>query len=307
MSLTALLKRVAQCLVLIVLALTVIFVLVRLVPGDPAQIMLPDFAPDSVVADLRATLGLDQPLLVQYARALGRAAVGDFGRSFLQQRPALGIVLEALPTTLILLAGAFGLALVVSVPLGTVTAVTRGSALERLSLPLLLLGQSMPTYWVGILLIYLFAVRLGLLPTSGHGGIRYYILPSLSLAIWLIALLASVTKARVEEAASEPHVTVAHAKGLGRATVLRRHVLPLASIEIATVAGVEAGFLLGGAVITESIFALPGIGSVGLRAIAGRDYPVVQAVVVCVVVLLAALNLLLDLLYAYLDPRIRVA
>jgi ABC-type dipeptide/oligopeptide/nickel transport system permease component len=307
MRIRGLLRRLFQSIALVILSLTVIFVLVRLVPGDPALVMLPDYASKAAVVELRKSLGLDRPLPVQYVQFLGRILHGDLGRSFNQQRPALDVVLQAVPTSLTLIGAAFAIGLLFALPLGVLTAIRPGSWIDQLSLPVLLLGQSTPTYWVGLLLIYLFAVRLHLLPTSGYGGPRYYILPSVSLAMWILAILTRVTKARVQEILREPFLTVAQAKGLHYRTVIRKHVMRLAMVEISTVVGLEFGYLLGGAVVTEAIFGLPGLGSVALSAIVHRDYPVIQAVVLYIAAMLVLLNLMLDLFYMYLDPRIRVA
>jgi ABC-type dipeptide/oligopeptide/nickel transport system permease component len=306
MGLRALARRIIHGVVLVLLSVTVIFVLVRLVPGDPALIMLPDHASKEAIAELRATLALDRPLALQYLYYLGSVLRGDLGQSFNQQRPALAVLREAIPTSLGLISIALAVGLALALPLGIVSATRPGSLLDRLSLPIVLLGQSMPTYWVGLLLIQCFAVRMQLLPTSGYGGIRYYILPSVTLAMWVLAILTRVTRARVQELMREPFVTVAQAKGLPFRVVIGKHVIRLAMVEISTATGVEFGYLLAGAVVTEAIFGIPGVGSVALQAIASRDYPVVQAIVLYTAVMLVALNFALDLLYRVLDPRIRI-
>lgn len=293
-------------LVLVLISISIMFVLVRLVPGDPAAMMLPAYASASDVAELHAALGLDQPLVVQYQRFFEHLLHGDLGRSFTEQRPALSVVLRAAPVTLALLGASFALGVAFALPVGILSALRPGSAFDRISLPIVLLGQSMPTYWIGLLLISLFAVALRWLPTSGYGGLKYYILPSFSLAMWIIASLTRVTRVRVQEILREPFLRVALAKGLARSTIVRKHVLRLALVEIVTAIGLELGYLFGGAVVTEAIYALPGLGSVALQSILNRDYPVVQGIVLYIAVMIVLLNLLLDFLYVYLDPRIQI-
>jgi ABC-type dipeptide/oligopeptide/nickel transport system permease component len=285
--------------------LTVVFLLLRLTPGDPVLLMVPPDAPPSAVAALRHALGLDQPLPVQFADYAAHVVRGDFGISLRDHRPVSAVVLERLPATLELAGASMLLAVCVAVPLGVLGAARRGGAVDVVTRTLALLAESLPTFWVGILLIILFAVQWRVLPTSGRGSLAHLVLPSVTLSFTMIGLLAQVTRTALLEVLDADYMRTGRAKGLPEAVVLLRHGLRNALIPIMTLVGLQTGTLLGGAIITESVFSWPGIGLLAINAIYQRDYPLVQGVVALAGVVFVVLNFLVDVGYAYLDPRIR--
>jgi ABC-type dipeptide/oligopeptide/nickel transport system permease component len=299
-----LISRLGQTALVVFLSLTAVFFLVRL-GGDPVLLFLPMDIQAKDVDEFREHLGFNDPLPVQYARFVGSALQGDFGESLRYKRDALGLVLERLPATLALAAGALLLTFCVAVPVGVLSAVRRGSALDALGMGLAVLGQAVPGFWLGLMLIYLFSVRLGWLPTGGTGGLAHFVMPCVVLAAFYAARMARLTRSSVLEALGEDYVLTARAKGLGEAAVVAKHTLKNAAIPIVTLAGLETGQLLGGAVITETIFAWPGVGRLTISAIFARDYPIVQAAVFVVAVGYTGVNLLVDALYAYLNPKVR--
>lgn len=300
-------RRSLHSLLLLWLVTVVVFGLLQLTPGDPAAIMLGEQATPEQVRDLREALGLDAPLPVQYGRFLVRALRGDFGASIRAQRPALEVVLERLPATLLLTTGAFLFALLVGMPIGIVSAVKRLTVWDHGSMAVALLGQSMPVFWLGLMLITVFAVQLRWLPASGMGGPLHMILPSVTLGTFLIGLIIRLTRSSMLDVLRQDYVRTARAKGLAERAVVLRHGLKNALIPVVTLLGLQLGLLLGGAVITETVFAWPGVGSVTVTAIHQRDYPVVQCAVLVSAVLVVSINWAVDVLYHHLDPRIRAA
>jgi peptide/nickel transport system permease protein len=301
-----LLRRVGQAALVLVGVSAVVFVLVRL-GGDPAALLLP---PDVSVEELqrfRRAMGFDDPLPVQFGRFLRGAAGGDFGRSLRHEEPAMGLVLARLPATAFLAATAMVVSLAVAVPLGVAAAVRRGSWLDRAAMSAALVGQSLPVFWVGIMLILVFAVRWRWLPAFGIGTPAHLVLPAVTLAGFLVARIARLTRAGMVEALREDYVRTARAKGLPETAVVWKHALKNAALPLVTIVGLDLGTLLGGAVITETVFAWPGVGRLAVQAIANRDFPVVQAAVFAFGVVFVAVNLLVDLCYAALDPRARLA
>jgi peptide/nickel transport system permease protein len=283
---------------------TLAFVALR-ASGDPAATMLPgDASVDELIA-LRHTLGLDQPLHVQYVRFLADVVAGDFGTSFRHQQPALPLVLERLPATLELALTALVLAVVVALPLGIVAALHRGRLADLLAMGFAVIGQATPYFWMGIMLILVVSVELGWLPTSGRGSWRHLILPAVTLGTHFAAGLARLTRTSMLEVLGQNYVTTARAKGLSEPVVILTHALKNAAVPVVTLIGLQFGTLLGGAVVTETIFAWPGVGRLAVQSIFVRDYPVVQAGVFVLALSFVAINLLVDLLYGYLDPRIR--
>lgn len=305
MTLDYLIWRSLQSLLLILLATFVVFMLLHITPGDPATIILGEQATPKQIADLRRSMGLDRPLPEQYLRFLINAVRGDFGMSIRAQRPALEYVLERLPATLQLSAGAFAFALLTGLPIGILSAVKRLSIWDHGSMFIALLGQSMPVFWLGLMLIVVFAVQLRWLPASGMGQPQHLILPAITLGTFLIGLIIRLTRSSMLDVLSQDYIRTARAKGLSEGTVLVRHALKNAFIPVVTVLGLQMGTLLGGAVITETVFAWPGMGMVTVTAIHQRDYPVVQSAVLVSAVLVALINWFVDVLYHYLDPRIR--
>ena len=283
---------------------TLAFVALRL-SGDPAATMLPGDASVDELRDLRHALGLDRPLHVQYVAFLGGAVRGDFGDSFRHQQPAFGLVLERLPATLELAFAALLLAVAVALPLGIVAAIYRGRAVDMLAMGFAVVGQATPYFWMGIMLILVVSVELGWLPTSGRGGWPHLILPAVTLGTHFAASLARLTRTSMLEVLGQNFVTTARAKGLGEPRVVLAHALKNAAVPVVTLIGLQFGTLLGGAVVTETIFAWPGVGRLAVQSIFVRDYPVVQAGVLVLALVFVAINLAVDLLYGTLDPRIR--
>jgi ABC-type dipeptide/oligopeptide/nickel transport system permease component len=275
--------------------------------GDPAATMLPGEASVEELTALRHALGLDQPLHLQYLRFLAGALQGDFGVSFRHLQPALGLVLERLPATIELALASLALALIVALPLGILAAIRRGRLDDMAAMGLAVIGQATPFFWMGIMLIMVVSVDLGWLPTSGRGGVQHLILPALTLATHLGASLARLTRTSMLEVLGQQYLVTARAKGVRERAVILMHALKNAAIPVTTMVGVQFGTLLGGAVVTEMIFAWPGVGRLAIQSIFARDYPVVQASVFTLALSFVAVNLAVDILYGYLDPRIRWA
>jgi peptide/nickel transport system permease protein len=293
----------------------IVFLVLHLAPGDPAEIML---GPQATQADrmrLRAELGLDDPLHVQYGRWLGHVVQGDLGRSLWMRRPVLGEVLVRLKATLILTGTALVLSSIGGVALGILSATRPNSLLDRASAVASLFGASMPVFWLGIVLMVIFSLTLGWLPASGmyapYGGgdlgdlLRHLVLPALTLAAASVTIVARLTRSAMLEVLGQDYIRTARAKGLVERRVVARHALKNALVPIVTVIGVQAGYLLGGAVLTETVFAWPGVGTLMVQGILARDIPLVQGCVLMVALTFVLVNLSVDLLYAWLDPRIR--
>lgn len=286
-------------------AVTIVFVTVRVVPGDPAQLMVGAQGTRQDVATLRHRFGLDEPLPVQYGRYLGQAARLNFGESLRLEEPAVGAVVQRLPATAVLAGSAMLLAVAVSLPLGIFAAIYRRSPVDHVVSIVSLLGQSVPNFWLGIMFILIFARELRWLPSAGTGGLEHLVLPAVTLALLLIGVLTRLVRSGLLEVVHEDYIRSAYAKGLAVRAVITRHALPNALIPVVTVAGLQLGHLLAGAVIVETVFAWAGVGRLLVDAISNRDYPVVQAAVLFITAGFIMVNLLVDLSYAYLDPRIR--
>jgi peptide/nickel transport system permease protein len=282
-----------------------VFVILRVVPGNPARMLLPEGAPQSAVDELDRQLGLHQPLLEQYLIFLRSVCRGDFGQSFQYRAPAALVVWERIPATIDLTAVAIVLIVWVGVPIGILAAVRRRTVYDYAGMTFAVLGQSLPNFWLGIMLILLFGVTIRWLPTSGFEGWRYLILPSVTLAAYPTAFVARLTRSGMLEVLNQDFVRTARSKGLAGATVVVRHALKNAIIPVLTIIGLQIGVLLSGAVITESVFAWPGIGKLIVDAIFFRDFPVVQTVLILSAATFVLVNFVVDLLYAVLDPRIR--
>jgi peptide/nickel transport system permease protein len=293
----------------------IVFLVLHLAPGDPAEIMLGANANKEDLERLRTQLGLDQPLHVQYVTWIGHVVRGDLGRSLWMKRPVLGEVLERFKATLLLTGTALFLSTVGGIALGIASARRANSLLDRLSAVASLFGASMPTFWLGIVLMVIFSLRLGWLPASGmyapYGGgglwdlLTHLVLPAITLAAASITIIARLTRAAMLEILGQDYVRTARAKGLGERPVVWRHALKNALIPIVTVVGVQAGYLLGGAVLTETVFAWPGVGTLVVQGILARDIPLVQGGVLIIAVSFVLVNLAVDTLYAWLDPRIK--
>jgi peptide/nickel transport system permease protein len=298
-------RRLLQAILVVWGVSTLVFLLLH-ISGDPTLLMVPQGASQEAVDRLRRQLGFDQPLYVQYLRVIGGLVRGDLGQSFIQSRPTLEIILERLPKTAQLAGTALALALLVGVPAGIISAVLRGTWLDRLAMLLALLGQAMPSFWLGLLLILVFGVRLQWLPPSGTGTWRHLILPAITLGSLSMATFARMARSSFLEEVSREYVRTARAKGIREFNVVTRHLARNAAIPIITLLAIDIASLMGGAVITETIFAWPGMGQLVVGAIESRDYPLVQAVVVVGSILYVAVSLLADIAYALIDPRIRL-
>ena len=282
-----------------------VFFLLRLAPGDPVSLLLAETASPEQMDAVREKWGLNEPIPVQYMVFLGRALQGDLGDSLFFQEPAIEVLMERLPATLQLSGVALLFSLSVAIPIGMMSALKRDSIWDYLGTGLAMLGQAIPPYWLGIMLILVFSVGLGWFPTSGRGTIWHLVLPAITLGSVLMALVTRLVRSGMLDVLSEDYIRTARAKGLPERGVIVRHALRNILIPLVTVVGLQLGALFGGAVITESIFAWPGVGRLALQAINARDYPMVQASVLFISVVYVFLNLAVDILYVYLDPRIR--
>ena len=293
----------------------IIFMVLHLSAGDPAEIMLGSQATQADLDRLRSELGLTEPLYVQYVHWLGLVARGDLGRSIWMKRPVLGEVLGRFKATLVLTGAALVLSTVIGLALGIASAIRPNSLLDRLSAVASLFGASMPVFWLGIVLMVIFALWLGWLPASGmfapYGGgdlrdlLVHLALPAVTLAAASVTIIARLTRSTMLETLGQDYIRTARAKGVVERAVVLRHGLKNALIPIVTVVGVQAGYLLGGAVLTETVFAWPGVGTLMVQGILARDFPLVQGCVLVVALSFVLINLAVDLLYAWLDPRIR--
>jgi peptide/nickel transport system permease protein len=284
---------------------TLVFSLIHLVPGDPVQTMLGESASPEEVADVRARLGLDRPLYVQYGAFLKGLAAGDLGTSLRTNEPVAAAIAARMPATFQLAVAAMCLAVAIAIPLGIVAAVRAGTGVDYLATTLALVGISMPNFWVGPLLAIIFSIVLGWLPVSGSGTPAHLVLPAITLGAPLAAVLARMTRASVIEELRELYVLAARARGVSKARAVLRHAFRNSLIPIVTVLGLQMGAVLTGAVITETIFAWPGVGRLLIQSINFRDYPLVQGCILLIAVTYVAMNLLTDLAYGLLDPRIR--
>lgn len=302
---TYVLRRVLQSIVVLFGVSIVVFLLARLAPGDPVALMLAETASPEQMAAAREHYGFNDPLLMQYWLFISRAVQGDFGTSLYYDQPALSVVMDAFPATIQLTLVAFVLAVLIAVPLGVIAAIKRDTIWDYAAVGVSVIGQAAPSYWIGILLILFLSVRFKIFPSSGNFGPEYVVLPAITLAALLMAVLTRLTRAGMLEVLSEDFVRTARAKGLKDSSVVIRHALRNALIPLVTVMGLQLGSLLGGTVIVEQVFAWPGVGRLAVNAISSRDYPVIQAVVFLVSVVFVLLNLAIDLFYGVLDPRIR--
>jgi peptide/nickel transport system permease protein len=285
---------------------TLVFSLIHFIPGDPAQAMLGEGAAPEDVAQLRERLGLDRPLLVQYGSFLRGLAHGDLGVSLRNDQPVTQQILERMPATAELALASMVVAVLIAIPLGIIAAVWRGTAIDHSAMTLSLVGISVPNFWLGPLLAIVFAVELGWLPVGGRGTLAHLVLPASTLGAALAAILARMTRASLLEELREPYVLAARAKGVSRSRAVLHHAFRNSLIPIVTILGLQFGVVLTGAVITETIFAWPGIGRLLIQSISFRDYPTVQGCVLLIAVTYVGVNLITDLTYGFLDPRIRV-
>jgi peptide/nickel transport system permease protein len=299
-------RRLLQGLVLLVLVATVVFFLGRLT-GNPADLMLPEDATAEDRARLIEALGLDGSLLKQYVAFIGSALKGDLGTSLRMRQPAVEVFLSRLPNTLAIIPWALLLAMLVGIPLGVVAALNRGRFLDRVAGTIAVLGIATPSFWLGIVLIFLFSVELGWLPSGRMGGPEHYVLPVITLGTFLTAGFMRLTRSSMLEVLESEYVKLARIKGLSESVVIWKHCLRNALIPVLTLWGVFAGNLITGAIVTETVFAWPGVGRLTYEAVIYRDFPLLQAVIILKAILILSINLVVDILYAYVDPRIRLS
>jgi ABC-type dipeptide/oligopeptide/nickel transport system permease component len=298
-------RRLVHTVFVLLAVSVVIFLLLRLTPGDPARMLLGDAADPQLVEAVRRDLGLDKPLPVQYVIFLGGLLRGDLGNSIAQKTPTLPLVMSRAPATLQLALAAFLIGTLVAVPVGIISAYWRESMLDYVASFVALVGQSMPVYWSGAMLVLIFSVNLQMLPSSGRGTPLHLVLPAVTLGAYVMALTMRLVRSGMLDTLGEDYVRTARAKGVSERQVLFAHAFRNMAIPVVTVMGLQLGGLLGGAVVTETVFAWPGLGSLATEAITTRDYPLVQAIVLVISAIFVFLNLGVDLLYAFLDPRIR--
>ena len=304
--LSFLITRLAGACLVVFGVVSLVFMLIHLVPGDPVEMMLGETAPAADREALRHSLGLDLPLYEQFTRYLHGLLHLDPGTSLHSQRPVIEILMERLPATAILTASALLVTLVIALPLGIIAAVRRDSYWDYTAMGFSMLGISIPNFWLGPLLILFFSIWLGWLPVSGREGVLSVILPALTLGTGLAAIMARMIRSSLIEVLGEDYIRTARAKGLQPGAIILRHALRNAMLPVLTLLGLQLGALLGGAVITETVFSWPGIGLLTIEAIQSRDYPVIQACVLVISISYVFINLMTDLLYAWIDPRIRL-
>jgi peptide/nickel transport system permease protein len=297
------LYRIGYAVIVVLGAVTIVFILLHLT-GDPVGQLLPLDATPQDRAELRAKLGFDQPIYVQYFRYLSRLVQGDFGTSVRYRQPVMPLILERMPATLKLTGASMLVALLVAIPAGIVSAIWKYSLLDTGTMFFALIGQCMPGFWLGLMLIILFGVTLRILPPAGIGTWKHLVLPAITLGGYSAAILARLLRSSMLEIFGQDYVRTARAKGLRERTVITRHTLRNAAIPVVTIIGVQVGVLLGGAIVTEYVFAYPGLGRLVLEAISARDFPIVQGAVILVAAIISIINLLVDLSYMVLDPRI---
>jgi len=285
---------------------TIVFALLH-ASGDPATLLVSQDATQSDIAQIRRAYGLDRPLSVQYARFVTRAARGDLGYSYRQGLPVTEIIVERLRATCELALAGLAVAVLVGVPLGILAAARHGSALDTVAMTVALLGTSVPSFWLGLLLIIVFGVQLGWLPISGSGTFKHLLMPAFVLGGFYAAQISRLTRTSLLEVLAQDFVRTAWAKGLAMRAVLLKHVLRNATLPVMTVLGMDFGRMLGGAVVVETIFAWPGMGRLAVQAVLGRDFPVVQGTAIMGAAIFLAVNLVIDLLYGWVDPRLRAS
>lgn len=298
-------KRLLLFFPVVIGVMTFVFFMIHLVPGDPVELMLGENAIDSDKERLRTALGIDRPIITQYFSFIIKAFRGDLGRSIHSNMPVFTVIAERFPSTIELALCAIFVAVIISIPLGVISAYKQKSIFDNGSMVISLFGISMPSFWLGPILIIIFSIKLGWLPVSGRGGISYIILPSITLGTALSAILTRMTRSSMLDCLKEEYVSTARAKGLSEKVVIIKHALANAMIPIITIVGLQSGALLSGAIITETIFSWPGIGRLTIQAINTRDYPLLQGCVLIIALSYVTVNLLTDILYAYFDPRIK--
>ena len=304
--LTFALRRIGRLIITVFLISTIIFFVIRIIPGDPALVIAGLDASPQDIAAIRAKIGTDRPIMVQYFDWLWKVVRLDFGTSLTSGQPVTGLILERFPLTLSLALLGIVIGGAVAVPLGIVSAVRRWSGWDYLGMAFSQLGMAIPSFWLGILLLLLFAVRIRLFPLFGVGGLRHLILPSVALGLARAAILLRLTRASMIEELSKEYVITARSKGLTERMVKYKHALRNGLLPVVTIAGIQLGYMLGGAIIIEQVFSLPGLGRLFLFGVYQRDFPLIQGGVIFVALVFSLINFFVDILYSILNPRIRI-
>ncbi len=298
------LKRCWQGIIVILGVITITFILLQL-SGDPTTLMLSPEASKAEIADLKQTMGFDKPWYVQYLRFIQRILQGDFGNSYFHRSPAFPLVLDRLPATLELTVGGMVCSILMAIPLGVFASIKRYTIFDNLALSLAVTGQAIPIFWLGLILINFFAVRLGWLPVSGRGGLASLIMPAVTLGVYIAPITMRLVRSGMLDVFEKPYIRTARAKGLAEGKVILKHAFKNVWIPVFTVMAMQFGRMIGGAVVTETIFAWPGVGSLAVEAIGKADFPTVQASVFILAVAIVVVNLLADIFVSYIDPRIK--
>lgn len=299
------LKRILLLIPVLLGVSLLVFTIMSLTPGDPAQLILGENAPKEAVLKLREEMGLNDPFFMQYFRFVKNAIMGDFGRSYTTGREVFGEIFARFPNTLILAVIGIIISVCIGIPIGIISATRQYSFLDSFSMVIALLGVSMPVFWLGLMLILTFSVKLGWLPSGGFDGLKSIILPAVTLGVGSAAIITRMTRSSMLEVIRQDYIRTARAKGVAEKVVINKHALKNALIPIITVVGLQFGHLLGGAVLTESVYSWPGVGRLMVDAIRQKDTPTVLAAVVFLAAAFSVVNLLVDILYAYVDPRIK--
>ena len=299
------LKRILLLIPVLLGVSLLVFAIMSLTPGDPAQLILGENAPKEAVLKLREEMGLNDPFFMQYFRFVKNAIMGDFGRSYTTGREVFGEIFARFPNTLILAVIGIIISVCIGIPIGIISATRQYSFLDSFSMVIALLGVSMPVFWLGLMLILTFSVKLGWLPSGGFDGLKSIILPAVTLVVGSAAIITRMTRSSMLEVIRQDYIRTARAKGVAEKVVINKHALKNALIPIITVVGLQFGHLLGGAVLTESVYSWPGVGRLMVDAIRQKDTPTVLAAVVFLAAAFSVVNLLVDILYAYVDPRIK--
>lgn len=298
-------RRILLCFLVLFCLSVIIFGILHLTPGDPARLLLPDGSPQQEINELREKLGLNKPFQVQYLIYMQGVIKGDLGTSLYFKKPNLDLIKERIPATLLLTSVAVFGSLLFSLPLGIIAGVKQGSFIDLFAMFFALLGQAMSPVWLGILLIFTFSVKLKILPSFGYGSIQTLIMPAVTLGFPLAALFTRLSRAATIDILSEDYILAIRAKGIGEKKIIMRYVLKNVLIPIVTLVGIQFGVFMGGAVVTENIFSWPGIGKLALFAIYGRDFPLIQAIMLVVATFIVSINVLVDIVYTLLDPRLK--
>ena len=296
--------RLFQNIIALIILSMIIFFLVRL-SGDPALLMLPEGATQEHYQEMRAQLGLDKPIYVQYGIFLANAARGDFGRSIRTKRVVIASIKEALPNSMKLVVVSMVMAILISIPLGVMAAVKKGAFIDTFARVVAGLGQSLPTFWVGLMLIQLFVVWLGILPASGMETWKHYLMPAFCLAIYLVAGIVRLLRSSMLDALDSDYIKMARIKGVSERVIIYKHALRNSILPILSFGGMYVAIMITGAILIETVFAWPGIGRLAYRAIVSQDFPLIQGVVMAAAVVVMTANLITDILYSFFDPRIR--